>query len=91
MNSEPDELARFARRAKRERTARKEAEQLLEAKSLELYQANLKLKDQAELLEAQVAARTHELKEALKSAEAATKAKSDFLTVIEAPPCQLPR
>lgn len=51
----------WRRRVERERRARKEAEQLLERKSLELYQANDELRRIAGRLEDLVAARTAEL------------------------------
>jgi len=82
MSSDSDTSSRLERRAQRERAARKAAEQLLEKKSLELYQANQKLQLQAEDLERQVVARTTELKNALNAAESAAKAKSDFLAVM---------
>lgn len=76
------ERSRLLRRAERERLARKEAERLLEAKSLELYSANQRLRAAAEDLEREVADRTRELKVALAQAEAATRAKSEFLAVM---------
>jgi PAS domain S-box-containing protein len=47
----------------RERFARKEAEQLLDSKSMELYDANLQLRKLADELEARVSARTVELEQ----------------------------
>ncbi len=79
----PDErLERLQRRVERERTARKQAEQMLEAISLELLYANESLQSTASDLEAQVEARTRDLNDALARAEAATKAKSEFLAVM---------
>jgi len=69
-------------RADRERAARKQAEALLEAKSLELYQANRHLAELAGTLEQQVADRTRELAAALHQAQAATVAKSAFLAAM---------
>jgi two-component system, sensor histidine kinase len=77
-----EEEARWARRLARERAARKQAEQLLEAKSLELYNANQSLQALASKLEQQVAARTSELRHALHRAEEATRAKSAFLAMM---------
>lgn len=70
------------RRLERERKARKEAERLLEEKSLDLYNANQRLKSQAELLEKEVEKRTAELQKALHRAERATQAKSEFLAMM---------
>ena len=57
--------ARLERRAERERRARKEAERLLEQKSLELFEANQSLLDFNRRLEREVAARTEALEVAL--------------------------
>jgi two-component system, sensor histidine kinase len=73
---------RYTRRVARERAARKEAERLLEERSLALYQANLRLKESALALEAEVQNRTFDLQQALKAAEIATRAKSEFLAVM---------
>ena len=75
-------IARLQRRAERERAARKEAEQLLEGKSAELYEANRSLKAFNERLESQVEQRTAALREALERAEAGTRAKSAFLATM---------
>jgi signal transduction histidine kinase/CheY-like chemotaxis protein len=71
---------------KKERLARKEAEELLEIKSLQLYQANEALRLLAGDLELRVQSRTKELEakqkaleEALEAAELADRAKSAFL------------
>jgi two-component system, sensor histidine kinase len=69
---------RWQRRLDRERRARKEAEQLLEEKSLALYQANKILREQTQLLEKTVQKRTEDLFHA----EASTKAKSEFLATM---------
>jgi hypothetical protein len=76
------DLQRLQRRAERERLARKEAERLLESKSLELFTANQKLRELAHGLELQVADRTQELEQTLARAEAATQAKSEFLAMM---------
>lgn len=73
---------RWQKRLERERAARKAAELLLEEKSLELYKSNQVLQDLATQLEQKVSIRTKELQIALSKAEAATKAKSDFLAVM---------
>ncbi|WP_298860725.1 ATP-binding protein [uncultured Sulfitobacter sp.] len=70
------------RRYQRERAARQEAEQLLEAKSRELYRANQQLSDRSAHLEEAVRARTAELEQALEQAEAAGKAKSRFVATM---------
>lgn len=75
-------IEQLSRRLERERKARKEAERLLEEKSLDLYQANQRLKSQAELLEKEVQKRTAELQNALHRAERATQAKSEFLAMM---------
>ncbi len=79
MSQDPDVLRQ---RADRERAARKQAEALLEAKSLELYQANRHLAELAGTLEQQVADRTRELAAALDQAQTATRAKSAFLAAM---------
>ena len=79
----PDELKsrvdRLTKRVARERAARDQAEQLLEGKSLELYEANKALQRVNNSLEKAVAKRTEELEEALKVAEKANEVKSQFL------------
>lgn len=60
MQSE-DDIAMYKRMLERERKARKEAERILEQKSLELYQANVKLSEQNRVLEDLVSERTNEL------------------------------
>lgn len=82
MNETSPIQDRMQRRVDRERLARKEAERLLEEKSLELYEANQKLQRQSDRLEETVIARTAELEAALIQAEEATKAKSDFLAMM---------
>jgi vacuolar-type H+-ATPase subunit H len=62
------------RRFLRERGARKQAEQLLEEKSRELYTANQELRKLAQDLESLVEARTAELSEARDQALAASRA-----------------
>jgi len=73
---------RLEARWQRERTARKEAERLLEAKSLELFEANQRLQRLNESLEAEVQSRTAELERARDQAEQADAAKSVFLATM---------
>jgi two-component system, sensor histidine kinase len=75
----PDIAARFARRLERERQARNLAEQLLEARSLELYHSNEALKQSASELRDEVARQTLQLRQALERAGVATRAKDEFL------------
>jgi two-component system sensor histidine kinase/response regulator len=72
----------FERRIKRERNARKQAEDLLETKSLELYKANKELQELAETQENQIKTRTAELKVARDKALSASEAKSNFLATM---------
>jgi len=60
-SAEEQKHERLVRRANRERSARKQAESLLEAKSRELYEANQALVKARDELEDRVAARTREL------------------------------
>jgi hypothetical protein len=73
---------RLLSRLERERQARKQAEQLLEEKSLEVYNSNTKLRALADNLETLVSQRTQELAEALAQAQKATAAKSEFLATM---------
>lgn len=73
---------RLLRRVERERTARKEAEDLLENKSLDLYLANRELQNLNSELEKKVTDRTQALSEALQRAEYLARAKSDFLATM---------
>jgi signal transduction histidine kinase/ActR/RegA family two-component response regulator len=81
---EPPEarIAQLERRAARERDARKAAEELLEHKARELYEANRSLQGLAGRLEALVDERTLALRAALERAEAGTRAKSEFLATM---------
>lgn len=83
MTAETSQLVqRLQGRLDREKRARKEAERLLEEKSLALYQTNLALQQQANNLEQIVLERTEDLRQALDHAEAATQAKSNFLATM---------
>jgi len=62
-------LEREKRRLERERSARKYAESILEAKALELYHANEELRQLNENLEQKIAQRTVELEKAKVAAE----------------------
>lgn len=75
-------MAQLGRQLERERALRHEAEQLLERKSGELYQAQRKLKTFDDRLETLVDERSTALREALLQAEVGTRAKSDFLAAI---------
>ena len=66
----------------RERLARKEAERITEAKSRELFALNSALKELNAELEQRILDRTAELEEARLRAEANTRAKSEFLSVM---------
>ena len=70
------------RRVERERQARKEAEQLLEHKALELYEANQTLHAQAAKLEIDLQERTRALDEALASMQNSSRAEGEFLAVV---------
>ena len=72
----------FERRIKRERSARRQAEDLLETKSLELYKANAELQKLTETQEDQIKTRTAELKIARDKALSASEAKSNFLATM---------
>ena len=74
-----DRLTSMERRLARERQARKQAEALLEAKSLDLYQANRDLRALADNLEQLVEERTRQLKQARDTALSANRSKSAFL------------
>ena len=77
-SASPATPALLARRLERERRARHEAEDLLEAKSRELHLANQTLAQLNAALEARVAERTRELDQARQTAVAASAAKSEF-------------
>ncbi len=74
--------AKFKRRIERERAARKQAEQLLEEKSLELYHALKDLESLNADLDSEVRSKTTEAIKAREAAENASQAKSDFLATM---------
>lgn len=76
------DVSPFEKRFLRERMARKEAEKLLEYKSLELYQTNLELQKLADGLEVKIAERTAELEEERNKALDLSKAKSVFVATM---------
>lgn len=76
MSDAPD---RYKARYLREKSARKEAEKLLEEKSRDLYQSNQELQSLAENLENKVNQRTQALQKATDEAIAHARVKSDFL------------
>jgi len=78
----PAETEILLRRVERERRARKQAEQLLEHKSQELYQANQRLQAHAAELERIVHERTRALEQALQVVQDALRAKGEFLAVV---------
>jgi signal transduction histidine kinase len=81
MSDSPDsKLALLERRLMRERMARKQAEQLLEERSRELFEANQSLNQAYAEMEKRVQERTLALKIARDEALSANKAKSEFLS-----------
>lgn len=77
-----DEVIKWQMRFERERAARKEAERVLEAKSLEVFASNQTLKELALNLEKKVSERTSELQAAVICAQEATAVKSEFLAMM---------
>jgi signal transduction histidine kinase len=76
------EMEILLRRVERERQARKQAEQLLERKSLELFETNQRLQAQAAKLELTVQERTRALEEAAARMQDALRTKGEFLAVV---------
>lgn len=74
--------SKWHKRFAREREARKQAEKLLEEKSLALFEQNERLKHISENLEKLVKQRTQELEVALENANQANVAKRDFFANI---------
>ena len=77
-----EDVARLERALARERVARKEAERLLEERSLALYESNRSLLKLTQELEQQVAQRTTEMQKAVARAEASTRSKGEFLAMM---------
>lgn len=77
-----DKINLLERRLKREKSARKQAENLLETKSLELYEANINLQNLADSQEYKIQKRTNELKIARDKALSASRAKTNFLATM---------
>jgi len=73
------DISVYKRALAREKAARKEAESILERRSLELYMLNKSYKSAADTLEDEVKKRTEELSIAKDEAEKANLAKSQFL------------
>ncbi|MGB0749568.1 MAG: histidine kinase dimerization/phospho-acceptor domain-containing protein, partial [Magnetospiraceae bacterium] len=76
------DLERYKKRWEREKKARQETEAIVELRSRELYEANQKLQKALDEMEKTVARRTAQLETALRRAEQATQAKSDFLATM---------
>ena len=76
------EDSKWNKRYEREKEARKQAEKLLEEKSLALYEQNEKLKQFTENLEKIILKRTIELEDALQNANQANIAKREFFANI---------
>jgi hypothetical protein len=72
------EMEILLRRVERERRARKQAEQLLENKSSELYEANQRLQAHAAELERTVHERTRALEQALAVADERCAPRGEF-------------
>jgi signal transduction histidine kinase/CheY-like chemotaxis protein len=74
--------AKWKRRLARERAARKQAEELLEEKSRELWEANEALRLLTSELQQKVEKRSVDLVQALEKEVGANKAKSEFVSMI---------
>ncbi|MEL6534314.1 MAG: PAS domain S-box protein, partial [Bacteroidota bacterium] len=74
-----DKVALLERKLQRECAARKEAERLLEEKSLQLYHANLQLKQQYELLEGKAGTTEQALQETQGRYELLVEQVHDFV------------
>lgn len=70
---------RWERRLQREKARNLELERIIEDKTRELYLANERLREHNEGLEAEIEARTLDLRAACRAAESANRAKTEFL------------
>lgn len=77
-----EQIQLFERRLKREKSARKQSEHFLEARSRELYEKNCELESLTNSLEETILERTKELQDATDRAKSANKAKSAFLATM---------
>lgn len=80
--SDSTELIRLQRRLERERSARKQAERLLEDKARSLYSSNQELLALTRSLETQVDQRTKELTNALQQSELGVRSQRQFLAMM---------
>ncbi len=74
------DIAVLQRMLERERSARKEAERLLEEKAEALYNANLRMLKQNASLESDIDKRTAELQKAIRETNLAKEAENEFLS-----------
>ena len=74
-----EQVELLQRQIERERLARKEAESILEKKSLELFTANQRLTEFTHSLADEIEKQTTDLRQARDEALAHSKAKTDFL------------
>ncbi len=82
MSTDTQKVDKLLRRVRRERKARQQAEELLDTKSRELWEANQKLERAREDLEQRVEARTRELAQARDEALRASYHKTEFVAQI---------
>ncbi|KZY63600.1 hypothetical protein A3742_13150 [Oleiphilus sp. HI0071] len=73
---------KWKRRLERERSARKQAEQVLEQKSIDLWEANEALRSLTSELQQKVEKRSVDMVQALEKEVEANKAKSEFVSMI---------
>ncbi len=80
MDELQEKIARLERRYQRELEARKQAEEILDSKSRELFDKKQKLEELTDDLEVLVQERTQELEKARDEALRAAEAKSEFIS-----------